>query len=558
MKIFKTIAAFFVMILTGLQFQALSQEIDITSSKQDVLNSITRMHKIFGHDENNFYLIQYSGTQYYLQKLDNNLNLILEEPIKLFKGLRTYRLESVVDFYDDIYIFVSRARINDITLYYQKLDKDNLQPLSDPVEITTIKTIKGAWADFNFALSRNETKLVVFCRTKLVWSGAQFNEIYVFGEGLSLVWKRNDSFEFKGQGPRDNHYVVDEIGNVSILSLLKRESIISLIRSFRNLYTIYRYTDDGKSTDEYPVTLDDLYIRGIKIIAGEDGGLVCAGLYSELFNTGIRGTFYFKVDGITAQITDHHLNAFDEAVLAELANMKEPMIKDEELINYVITDIVSRERGKTILISEQVFRQTYNTYNNLIVSCFDSDGQIFWTRIIPKKQNFNYVNIPNTASNLSDIYGYTSPGTEQTFETMDNGQYYNTGSLGPDGIGLAGYRAYIRESGFINPDINNYCSYALIAPVEKSGIVLVFNDNIGNQNASNEYRALNRPKKSYLLAISIDEFGNLKRIPLTAWKKKALFPEPMRFYDTRYNTIVIPAFRNRSINFYKLTADAIP
>ena len=467
-------------------------------------------------------------------------------------------MESVVHFYDDIYLFVSRPRLTDIILYYQKLDKDNLLPLTEPIEITTIKNIKGAWADFHFALSRHETKLMVSCRTKLAWSGAQFNETYVFEEDLDLVWKRNDSFEFKGAGPRDNLYIVDDIGNVSVLSLLKRESIISLIRSFRNLYTIYRYTDNGNNTEEYPVTLDDLYIRGIKIIAGEQGELICAGLYSEFFNTGIRGTFYFKIDATTGKIYDRILNAFDEAVLAELAKMKEPMIKDEELINYGITDIVLREQGKTILISEQVFRQTYNTYNNLIVTCFDDNGQIYWTRIIPKKQNFNYTQIPNTASNLSDNYGYTSPGTEQTFEAMDNGQYYNTGSLGSDGIGLAGYREYIRESGFLDQDINNYCSYALMAPIDKNGIILVYNDNISNQNPSNEYKALNRPKKSYLLAVVIDEFGNVTKIPLIAWKKKALFPEPIRFYDTRYNTIVIPAFRNRSVNFLKLTANAIP
>jgi hypothetical protein len=91
----------------------------------------------------------------------------------------------------------------DITLYYQKLDKDNLKPLSDLIEITTIKNINGNWADFHFALSKEETKLLIACRTKLVWSGAQFNEFYVFGEKLELLWKRKDAMEFHGQGPRD-------------------------------------------------------------------------------------------------------------------------------------------------------------------------------------------------------------------------------------------------------------------------------------------------------------------------------------------------------------------
>jgi len=38
------------------------------------------------------------------------------------------------------------------------------------------------------------------------------------------------------------------------------------------------------------------------------------------------------------------------------------------------------------------------------------------------------------------------------------------------------------------------------------------------------------------------------------WKKKALFPEPIRYYDTLYNTIIIPAFKGRKYNYYKITA----
>jgi len=90
--------------------------------------------------------------------------------------------------------------------------------------------------------------------------------------------------------------------------------------------------------------------------------------------------------------------------------------------------------------------------------------------------------------------------------------------------------------------------------LDESGIILVYNDDIRNLENPEEKRGFNRPKKSYLLSVAIDEFGNLFRKPLVSWKKKALFPEPIRFYDTRYNTIVIPAFRYRKFNYYKITA----
>jgi len=511
-----------VFILACLHDLAFSQQITVTRSQREVLSSLTHMHKIFGHDRENFYVVKYTGTQFFLQKLDRELNPLLEESIKLFKGIKTYELESVFHFYDEIYVFVSRARISDVTLYYQKLDKDNLKPLSELIEITTIKNINGNWADFHFALSKEETKLLIACRTKLVWSGAQFNEFYVFGEQFELVWKHKDAMEFQGQGPRDNLYLVDETGNVSILSLLKRESIISLIRDVRNLYSIYRYTNDGNDFNEYPVTLNDRYIRGVKIIAGKDGELVCAGLYSEVFKSGIRGTFFFKIDAISGIVTNYQLNSFDEAMMEQLANMKEPMIRDEELISYVISDIVLRANGTIIIIAEQVFHQSYDTYNNLIVTSYNEDGEVLWTRAIVKNQNFSYTTVHAA------------------------------------GVDLIDYRAYVREAGYMNLNIENLGSYALMAPVDKTGIIIYYNDNVKNLDSTEELKALNQGRKSYLLAIAIDEFGSITETPLDRWKKKELFPEPMRYYDTLSDTIVIPGFRNRSIDYRKITADAIP
>jgi hypothetical protein len=521
MKTLKTLSSVFIL-LCVIVFDGATQNIQVTASRHDILYSSVRRHKIFGHDQNSYYVIKFTGTQYLLEKLDHDLNSVIEEPIKLFKGLRTYELESVVDFYDDIYVFVSLSRLNNITLYYQKISKGNLLPITELIEITTIKNIKGAWADFHLALSKHETKLMIACRIKLAWSGAQFNEYYVYGRGMEMIWKRNDSFQFQGQGPRDNYYLVDETGNISILSLLKRESVISLFRDIRNLYSIYRYTNNGKDFNEYPVTLGERYIRGIKIVSTDNGELLCAGLFSESYKTGVRGTFFFRVDPLTGRMTELNLNAFDEAVRAELAGLKEPMIKEEELINYVITDMVFRKNGKMILIAEQVFHQSYNTLNNLIVTCYNVNGQVEWTRIIAKKQNFRYTPVETTGIELNDL------------------------------------RGYIRETGYMNPGIESFYSYALMAPVDKSGIVIFYNDNIKNLHSEKEKKAFSQPKKSYLLAIAVDEFGNISKTPLIPWKKKMLFPEPLRFYDTLSDTIIIPAFRNRNVNFYKIQADAIP
>lgn len=336
-----------------------------------------------------------------------------------------------------------------------------------------------------------------------------------------MIWKRKDTFQYHGQGPRDNKYIVDEVGNVTILSLLKRESILSLLQDVKNMYAIYRYTDDGNTFREYPLTLPDLFIRGIKIIGSEAGELYCAGLYSEILKAGVRGTFFFKIDDQAGLISGIQLDKFDDAVMADLAGLKDPMIKNEELMDYVISDMVFRNNGKILIIAEQVFNQNFNNHNHLIVTCYDKSGQVYWTKLVRKKQSFNY-------------------------GTAESGHFE-----------LSDYRSFVRETGYMNPLLSNNCSYALMAPLDKSGIVLFFNDDIRNTDTQAPLKVFSNPRKSCLKAVAVDEFGNISEKPVIKWEKKALFPEPIRYYDTLSDTIVIPAFRNRSINYYKISADFI-
>jgi hypothetical protein len=498
---------------------ALPQQVEVVSSKPDYDFGSTIMQKIIGHDSSGFYVLKYHHARCYIEKLDADMNLVLEEPLKIFESLRNYELQNVVQFPDELYIFVSRATFAGVTLYYKKIDKGNLQSSADWIEVTTVKYIRTNRPDFNFTLSRQKEKLLIVCQIRLNWSKAISNEFYVFNKNMEMVWSRRDIFSFEGLGPRDSHYLVDEFGNVSILSLRKRESIFSLWSDKRNIYTIDRYTDNGKAFKEYPVTLGEKYIRGIRIIAGNHGELICAGLYSEIFRKGMRGTFFFKIDPANGQVYDHLLNKFDDTLLSRLMAIDEPtMDNNEEVMSYIVTDMVLRGNDKIMLIAEQFFDQPYDTYNNIIVTCYDSTGNVYWNQVIEKKQDFN-------------------------FETFTNKE-----------VEHAGYRNYIMETGALYPAVENYCSYALMAPLDETSIILFFNDNIKNIDQSGKRKNFSRSRKSYLQAVMIDEYGNISKQPMLKRKKKGLFPEPIRFYDTLYNCIVIPAFKGNKFNYNKITA----
>jgi hypothetical protein len=503
------------LMITGL---ASAQPVKISYSEPDFNLGSTTIHKIFGHDSDNYFVLKYYGSEYHLEKLDHNLNLIKEERLKLYEGIKTYDLETIVHFHGELYLFASHRKYAETDLLYQKIDKETLLPATEFTVLATVKFIRGNWPDFHFALSRHETKLMIAGQIKLNWEKVLHNEFYVFDKGLEQIWGKKDYYDFTGQGPRESKFVVDEQGNVSILSLIKRESIISLFRDVKNSYTIHRYTDEGRTFHEYPVVLENRYIRGVKIIGGESGELICAGLYSDLYRTGVGGTFFFKIDPENGIIYDNQSEAFSAGMLSELMDLNEPIMAKDELMSYELTDLVLRENGNIVLIAEQLFAQTYNTYNNLIVTCFDTAGQVYWNRVVPKRQDFDIRYLVEHEEEVGD------------------------------------YRDLVKETGIINDYIENYCSYALIAPLKGNDITLIYNDHIRNLDPEEKTRSFSNPKKSYLAVVHISESGTITKYALQPWKRKALYPEPMRYYDTLGDTIIIPAFKGRKFNYYTITA----
>ena len=496
-----------------------SQNFEVIKSDFQYNFGSTSLQRIIGYDSSYYFVLKFEANRYYIEKLDKNLNFIKGETIKLNKGLKQYYFEDIVHFHGELYLFLTRYSLKDITLYYQKIDKDSLLPSTDYTEIATIRNVKGNWADFHFTLSKKETKLLIVSRIKLNLTKVQFNEYYVFGNNLELLWKRKDTYDFTGQGPRNNQYLVDENGNVSIISLIKRESIFSISKQIKNIYSIYRYTDNGNNFREYPITLPDKYIRGMKIVAADDGGLICAGLYSEILKFGVKGTFFFRIGANDGNIYDNSATGFTSDLMSKLATNNEPVMGDDELLDYELNDLLLREDGKVILITEQFFNQTFNTYNNIIVTCFNEDGQVYWNQVIQKQQSFDVNRI-------------------------------NTQIIDP-----VNYREYIKETGNIVLNNPNYCSYSLMAPINKNYIVIFYNDNIKNIDNTEKMKDLGSMKRSYIAAVTIDSYGNMKKDDLIHWKRKAMYPLPIRYYDTKYNTIVIPAFRGRKYNYYKITAD---
>jgi hypothetical protein len=491
------------------------ENLEISSSDVHVMYSSMRYHKIIGHDVNGYYVWKFQQNRHKIEKLDKNLNPVKEEFIKLNEKLRTYEFEDVIHFHDRLYVFMSRRGFRNNVLYYQEIDKKTLQATTAPVVITDVQNMLGNWADFHFKLSRKENKLLIVSRQKIHLSKVQFNEFYIFDKDLELVWEHKDSYDYEKQGPRYNEYTIDERGNIAILSFIKRATIFDLKKPVKNVYSIYRYTDNGENFKKYTIALDHKYIRGIQLVAGNNGELICAGLYSELFRKGIRGTFFLEIDNQSGEFINAGMQEFDGAFLEKMTNKNESLIADEELIGYGVTDLVVRNNGTYTMIAEQFYNQTYNTYNNLLVFNFHPDGLLNWKTIIEKKQDYSI---------------------HTRYKDME-----------PEDI-----REFLVNSGAIGDYNTNYCSYALLAPVDESKMFLVYNESIKNiTKKKKKYYNFNNPKKSYVAVVEITENGQVNKKTVLPWKRKALFPKPLHYYEQKTDELIIPAYRNRKYKFYK-------
>jgi hypothetical protein len=104
-------------LLLGLPVLMTAQMPVISSSTVDVNPSTTRMHKVFAHDQDYYYVIKFFANQYYLQKLDNNLDPLAEKPLSFIRG-STLQLESVVHFYVSLCVLFM-TRINEIVCIFK-------------------------------------------------------------------------------------------------------------------------------------------------------------------------------------------------------------------------------------------------------------------------------------------------------------------------------------------------------------------------------------------------------------------------------------------------------
>ena len=454
---------------------------------EDVMPSSGYFPRIIGCDSGAIYSVNRDAF-YHLERLSPQLEPEVEEEVDFFNRLRERELIKIVHFFDTIYLFTMEETFNYCYLYVETIDKETMKQNYDPRIIFRTRHIKGWKTEFGVLLSREEKKLLAYSQNILPWQKLQVLQFRVYGGGLDLNWEKSTSISYQHVFEHETNMVVDESGNVFMLYHYFEPVLPRLLDKRVNRYHLLSLTEHGNIVDNQEIFFEGKYIKDIRIHTFRNRDIACTGLWSGKRREELaEGVFYFRLNPRVGLFRDLRFHNFPADVVASFLEVK-PEEKPQEMLGIQLMEFIPRSSGQYVAIAEQRFDQDYRAANNLLVYAIRPGGDIAWYEIIRKKQNRN---------------------------TLNN-QVYN--------------------------------SFALVAPVHKDWIGILYNDHLKNLDQNRKrMKAFSHRSRSYLNCVQINRNGNRREFTLYRKSGRRMpTPLPARYYDTKSDAIILHANHHRN------------
>lgn len=438
----------------------------------------TESQKIIGIDETGFYVLR-KEFRYVLEHYDKNLNLTKAVYPKLYKGLTTFELEYMILFHGKIYLFTSSWHMKKQVLHVETIDKNTLEQNDDKRIFAEFPNNSGNYADFHFALSKREQKLLVCGQILAFWKRVIIQEMFILDKDLTIDWHNKKPFSFSHRLPSERKFHVDDLGNVYFLGQTYYVGLFNYMLDKSNQFLIIAYTGKGDEIEQYYLKLTGKFVRELIMESGNDNNLFCAGLFSESARYGVSGVVCFTIDNVIHQMTGMNFVYLDPDMKK---NFVFPELKTKQImVSHKANYLSVRKNSNFIFTVEQQLNQNYENYNDILLFCFKPNGQLEWRNTILKKQSFH--------------------------EEADD----------------------------------NYCSYAMFAPLDENKFEILYNDNLKNYSSKKrkKLRSFAPNSKSCLIQMEFDEYGNFSKHVIHCRKKRDPIPLVIDFYDTKTNSIII-------------------
>ncbi|UZR98926.1 hypothetical protein [Chondrinema litorale] len=386
----------------------------------------TPLGDVVGHDETGIYVkflqpavemgiitLAAGGVKfsYLLQHYDNDMKLTSSKKIELDKG---YELESVFQFGDELYLMstFNNKDIRKKELFVQKINKKTLnveqekKRLAASVNMVAFNGNKANLYNdngegaYDYIISRDKTKLLVyFKQTTENKSDNEIVGVQVYEAGFNMLWSNTYEIPFENELFSIRKVKVNNDGKVYLLGKEYKEKHKNEVDGLPNFkYRLLCLSELANKFDTFIIDLEDKFITDIELtITEKQNEVICSGFYSENDLNGIIGSFYFRFDTQSNKIVSSTTNQFSDEFLLDNAYSygkkmnKIEKIKEKGLTNYSLDQVILREDGGIVLISEYKCSLSSNSssrvacYNILSINISPS-GEVEWSTKIDKKQ----------------------------------------------------------------------------------------------------------------------------------------------------------------------------
>jgi|GEM_PF-437970 len=332
---------------------------------------------------------------------------------------RRLTLRHLVPFDGSLYALCTRTDYAQSAenFYACKVDKETLQNDGFPTSLASIPIKENfltvQHGAFEHAISKDESKLLVYSFPPNEVNTSKKINIRVFHEGLKLLWEGFYELPYEDDMFSTVRLQLGNDGKVYIVAkhYKQRRSLFSVGEPEFDMVIIV-FEKDKATPTVHPIEIEDKFVTDAQISVRNDGNIVCAGFYSDRGTGSIKGSYYLAIDPKSETTSQLNYQDFDLNFMAMglSARAEKRMNRNldrgasYELYNYDLRDIIQRNDGGAILIGEQfkirvvthsipnanggstTHTTRYYHYEDIIVINMSPTGKTEWQQKIPKNQ----------------------------------------------------------------------------------------------------------------------------------------------------------------------------
>jgi hypothetical protein len=422
----------------GLSLHA--QDITVVNGATFTMNGKNeQFSKILNMDPENFSFLTRSGfKKFRVMSLDEDLKVDVSKELELMEVNN-----KEVKFVDagqigDVTYFFSQSfdrKSNEMNLYASDLDI-SVGEFNEHFEALNIQDDKFGVFNRPFSVIRSidSSKILYVCTYPTKNRENARVAVKVTDNQMNELWKKDIIFDQLDKDFSVLEYLVDKNGNIHISASIRMDNEEKREAGAKGRYyvSIYSYFHETDELKEYEIGFKDEIIMTSHLELNDKNEIICTGFYTEkkLFDSGMKGFYFLRIDPKTKQVIAKNLSAFDEAFLGELMSKRKAQ-KGKGISNYIIRDTYSMPDGGITVVAEyyqytQLQDQNGNivkeiwTYGNVLVFFLDAQGNMKTYSILKKNQTCS---TKGTFGTLLALAGITaSPGANEL-------PYYGIGTM---------------------------------------------------------------------------------------------------------------------------------